>query len=127
MLKKTLIILLAFLIAISSVACVVKEAGNQGQTKTNGEEVVSDVSRERVKIVVMTSEFVNAPLTGDQLTFQEIGKRLNVEFEFRVTPSGQYNEKLDLALSAGDLPDLASVSRGRIINKICRWRRIFRT
>jgi len=110
MIKKIVIILLVFLFVISSVACgsgqtSMKET-KQESTAAEEENGKFELSNERIKIVIMTTEFVNAPKSGDQLSYTELAKRTGVEIEFQEFPSSQYSEKVNLVISSGEYPDV---------------------
>jgi len=114
--KKVLIILLVFLLAISSVACGSGQVSTKEQDSTiTGEENERlELSNEKIKIVIMTTEFVNAPKSGDQLSYTELAKRTGVEIEFQEFPSSQYSEKVNLVISSGEYPDVMKTNLNTI-------------
>lgn len=59
-------------------------------------------------ISFMTTEFVNAPTSMEQLTWKTMGETLGIYLDFELISgtAEEYNEVLNLRLTSGDLPDL---------------------
>ncbi len=82
------------------------------QTQETGEEAPAAIT-----LKVFTGDFVGAPLEESQLSYQEIGKRLNIKFDFELVSSEVYNEKTNLIISSQDYPDLMHINDWAIVEK----------
>jgi putative aldouronate transport system substrate-binding protein len=88
-----------------------KTTTKQAQQSTN-EATEKETEREMVTIRFMHSEHPNYPKNQDALTFQELGTRLNVNLVLEGVPSTNYNEKKNIVIASGNLPDIIWITAG---------------
>jgi len=60
-------------------------------------------------LTFMTPEFVNAPLTVDDLVMTQIQKATNVTITLQVVPAADFNTKIDALVAAHQLPDMICI------------------
>ena len=81
---------------------------------TEEEEPESAISDEYVEWSVLTVEFVNAPTTDDQLAWQYIADKFNVQFNFEVVNNADFLTRVNLALSSDATPNIICENESRM-------------
>lgn len=82
-----------------------QERENQGNARATNEEAGP------VKVSIMvTSRVPDAPLTMETPFWKEVGKRLNMEFEFVTGDYDQLDQKFKLMLASGNYPEIVALS-----------------
>lgn len=105
--KKAVILLFLCALAFSLVVgCSTKKNGNDGASATGTQQEKS--SNEKVTLRMLLPEDVSA-ITKDLLYFKGIEKRLNITIEPIAVPKANFQEKLNVILSSGELPDILSL------------------
>ena len=61
---------------------------------------------EKVKMNIMTRNFVNGDVREDQVTFRVLQEKMNIDIDFEIVSGGEYNQKLNLLIASGTLPDV---------------------
>ena len=64
------------------------------------------LSTDRLELVWMTQEFVNAPTRNDSLANKFFEERFNLAITYDVVNASDYGTKLNLVMASNDLPDL---------------------
>jgi putative aldouronate transport system substrate-binding protein len=84
------------------------------ETSQDSAAAGSDALKEKVKLTFMTSEYSNAPIDPTVLSYAELAKRMNVEFEFQLVPGDQYEEKVNMVIAAKELPDFMKAQPSQV-------------
>lgn len=126
MLKKGIVWFLVSIMLFSFAACGKSDdktntttATNQTTSSSDGSQVGSTLLYDKLTTWrVLTPNFPNAPLKGDQLTFKEMEKRTNVRLEIDdTTAASDYVTKLNMLLASGDLPEILVTTAVSTVSK----------
>lgn len=86
-------------------------------TETNGEEGadIAKVSEEEIEITVFMIERSDAPMHSDLDVVKELSKRTNIKFNWELAPSTNHQEKFNLVMASGELPDVMIYNRADLL------------
>lgn len=111
-LKWNALIVLLLILSLLISACSSNTAGN-----SSSKEKEEGNSSKPVKLsVFIASRASDALYTNETLIWKELGKRLNIEFEFITGDTKTMTEKFPIMVSSGEYPDIIS-GRTRDFNK----------
>ncbi|MBP1995738.1 extracellular solute-binding protein [Paenibacillus eucommiae] len=113
--RKTLTLLLAFVLVLGLLAACGKKEANKGSTQEGQEgktEQTGEGQKESpVDISVMRVQWSDEKLfSPDNAMVKEINKAANVNLKYEVVDSAEYENKLNLTMAGGELPDIMYVS-----------------
>lgn len=116
-------VMIAVLMLVSVTACGTK--GNTGTPNTNtaattGEQLTGSlISKDKLTLKMLTTEWGGVSVGNDMPVYQELEKRTNVHLEFTLLPltNPAQNEKFNLIMASGDLPDLIGFGTADLILK----------
>jgi putative aldouronate transport system substrate-binding protein len=100
---RTLTLLIAAFLVIMLVACATTPSSTGTAATTTASSNTPGV------LTFMTPEFVNAPLTVDDLVMTQIQKATNVTITLQVVPAADFKTKIDALVAAKQLPDMFCV------------------
>lgn len=137
--KKVILLLLTVLLVVTMLfGCAGKPTGEpvetentEGNAKTDGsenddtnevegsengdtDEPDPGLDTEYVEWSCLIQEFVNAPTTDDQLFFQGLKDKFNVQLRLEVVNAADFPTKLNLALASDDPPNLINGPPGSV-------------
>ncbi|MBW7458791.1 extracellular solute-binding protein [Paenibacillus sepulcri] len=102
--KKWLLPLLALVLAAAGCG---KEAANDAASgSTASGAAATDASQEITEISVMSPYYQPEPFTDDNVIKKEYEKRTNMKMDVTLISSNNYEEKANVTLASGDIPDL---------------------
>lgn len=109
--KKILSVITALVLSISIVAGCGSTKESESTKENGSSQTVSqstaDAKKEPVTITWMVIDVGGpAPLKNDLSVIKELSKRTNVIIDFQLVPATNYNDKYNLVVSSGDMPDL---------------------
>ncbi|MFD0715686.1 extracellular solute-binding protein [Paenibacillus sp. GCM10027626] len=105
------LLLLAILAGCTGSGDANGEKKNDGQTSGQSGNDGTGKPTEPVKLSIMvTSRVPDSPLTMETPFWKELGKRLNIEFEFVTGDYDQLEQKFKLMLASGDYPDIVALN-----------------
>jgi len=107
--KRTLVLLVCLTLLLITCSCVTKEGGNSTVGSELNKENTGTDTKKVVTIRWMNYEHPNYPNDINTPVMQELMKKTNVKIEFEST-STDYDQKLNLVLAGGDLPDIVFVT-----------------
>ena len=115
-------VLIVVLMLVSVTACGTKD--NTGSTTTStattGEKLSGAlVSKDKITLKMLTTEWSGLIVGNDMAVYKELEKRTNVHLEFTLLPltNPAQNEKFNLIMASGDLPDLIGFGTADLIVK----------
>jgi putative aldouronate transport system substrate-binding protein len=92
-----------------------KDSSSTGNANPANSNVKSDSATEQpqpsepIKITALSYTNAKGPIADDNIIIKEIEKRLNIDLEFQWVPEPQLNERLNVLMASGDLPDITFI------------------
>lgn len=122
-LPKVLSALLVAVMALSIGACGKNPESTESTGNTGGETAASTsgtssqsnsaglpIVKDKITLRILSETRADIQLGNDMPVFQELEKRTNVHLDWELLPVTKPEEKLNLIMSSGQLPDLVSLS-----------------
>ncbi len=117
-------IMLIVLLVLTGCQGVTNKADNGG--KSNGSEDVNNtggtgpssyITNEKITLSILAAEWTGIQVGNDMPVYQELEKRTNIHLDFQLLPLIGMEEKFNLVMSSGDLPDVVAYANGDALNK----------
>lgn len=121
MFKKTGIRIVTVAIAAGMIVsgfagCGKKEKPKQTATQTEATGKVSTlVSAKPVEVRIFLEDRPDMPWSNNMEVIKELSKRTNVNFSFELAPQGNSEEKFNILIASGDLPDILNYQYDKLI------------
>lgn len=90
-----------------------KEAGTEKEDTTSS----SLISKEKITLSILTTEWANIQVGSDMPVYKELEKRTNIHLDFQLLPLTDPAEKFNLIMASEDLPDIVAYADGAALNK----------
>ncbi len=123
--KRTILFLLIciMILAFSFTGCSRQSDGTAGNDTSSGTDKSSrqntDTSEQKKdpdELKFFVYEHINWPITNDTPVLKEIENRINIKINFIPVPGEGFNDKLNITMASGDLPDLMCLDIDEIKN-----------
>ncbi len=115
--SSVLILLICTIVLLSVFAGCQKKGDETSKTETyTSTDKEGESKKEPVVLEFFVSEHVNWPITNDTPVLQEVQKRINVKIEFIPVPVEGFQDKLNITMASGQLPDLMCLGINEIKN-----------
>lgn len=84
----------------------------------NSEDIPSSyISEEKITLKLLTTEWNNVQVGSDMPVYQELEKRTNIHLDIQLLPLTDPEEKFNLIMAGGDLPDIVGYANNNALLK----------
>lgn len=126
----SIILIAAMLVAMSACQSSTSKTGTEGSTETadsgdsgkgqseaEGEVGGLPISKEKITLSILTTEWGNIQVGNEMPVYQELEKRTNIHLDFQLLPLTNPEEKFNLIMASDDLPDIVAYANTKALNK----------
>lgn len=79
-------------------------------SETHTDTSSNAISDQPITLTYLISEHPSNPIFPDALVFKELERRTNIKLDFQIVPNDSYQDKLNVMIASGNIPDIVSVS-----------------
>jgi putative aldouronate transport system substrate-binding protein len=103
--------IISSIMIVSFTACSKKPVPETAVSETKG----TLASEKPIEVRIFTPDRADSPWSNDMPVVKELAKKTNVSFKWEVAPDGMGDEKFNIMMASGDLPDIINFDYGKMM------------